>query len=61
MNFDKECFFGGGGGQGGSEEGGGWGFQYIFAYFVLMLCIKFQVPSSSGSLDLTETKGIMHR
>ena len=47
--------------------GGGWGwgngvFQYVIAYFcVLMFYIKFQVPSSSGSLNLTETKGITDR
>ena len=29
--------------------------------FVLMLYIKFQVPSSSGSLVLTQTKGVMGR
>ena len=28
---------------------------------VLMLYIKFQVPSSSGSVVLKETKGIKHR
>ena len=26
--------------------------KYVFAFFVLMLYIKFQVPSSSGSLVL---------
>ena len=29
--------------------------------FVLMLYIKFQVPSSSGSLVLTLTKGVTDR
>ena len=29
--------------------------------FVLMFYIKFQVPSSSGSLVLTDTKGITDR
>ena len=27
-------------------------------FFVLMLYIKFQVPSSGGSLVLTQTKGV---
>ena len=49
----------------GGGGGGGWGngvFQYVIAYFcVLMFYIKFQVPSSSGSLNLTETKGITDR
>ena len=36
--------------------------RYVFTYFiVLMLYIKFQVPSSSGSLVLTQTKGVMDR
>ena len=29
----------------------------IRLFFVLVLCIKFQVPGSSGSLVLTQTKG----
>ena len=29
--------------------------------FVLMLYIKFQVPGSSGSLVLTQTKGVTDR
>ena len=55
-------FWGGGGGRGGG--GGGGGFQPekknktlgIRLFFVLMLYIKFQVPGSSGSLVLTQTK-----
>ena len=36
--------------------------KYVFAYFfVLMLYIKFQVPSSSGSLVLQPTKGVTDR
>ena len=31
----------------------------IRLFFVLMLYIKFQVPGSSGSLDLAQTKGVM--
>ena len=31
----------------------------IHLLFVLMLYIKFQVPSSSGSLVLTQTKQVM--
>ena len=30
-------------------------------FFVLMLFIKFQVPGSSGSLVLTQAKGVMDR
>ena len=44
--------------------GGGWGrgVQYVFPYFlVFMFYIKFQVPSSSDALVLTETKGITDR
>ena len=56
-----------GGGRGGRE----WrkdGFQSeknkticIHLLFVLMVYIKFQVPSLSGSLVLTQTKGVMDR
>ena len=36
---------------------GGWGLPIcIRLFFVLMLYIKFQVPSSSGSLVLTEKR-----
>ena len=47
--------------------GGGEGYQPkkrkhknndIRLFFVLMLYIKFQVPGSSGSLVLTQTKGV---
>ena len=38
------------------------GKKYVFAYFfILMLYIKFQVPSSSGSLVLQPTKGVTDR
>ena len=30
----------------------------ICLFFVLMLYIKFQIPGSSGSLVLTQTKGV---
>ena len=56
-----------GGGTGGVGEGGGGGFQPkkkttgIRLFFVLMLYIKFQVPGSSGSLVLTQTKGVTDR
>ena len=33
----------------------------FFLFLVLMLYIKFRVPSSSGSLVLTQTKGINDR
>ena len=33
----------------------------IRLFFVLMFYIKFQVPSSSGSLVLTQTKGVTDR
>ena len=75
MNFDKESkseekknFFGVGGGGGWTEREGE--FQPkkkpqktigIRLFFVLMLYIKFQVPGSSGSLVLTQTKGVMDR
>ena len=46
----------------GGRGGGGGGSVVIpiciRLLFVLMLYIKFQIPSSSGSLILTETKGI---
>ena len=72
MNFDKEYkseekktffFFLGGGG----ERGGGGRFQpektigIRLFFFVLMLYTKFQVPGSSGSLVLTQTKGVTDR
>ena len=72
MNFDKESnyeekkiFF-----LGGRRRGGGGGFQPkkkhkktigIRLFFVLMLYIKVQVPDSSGSLVLTQTKGVTDR
>ena len=76
MNFDKESkseffFRGGGGGGGGGGGVGGGGFQPkkkttqktigIRLFFVIMLYIKFQVPGSSGSLVLTQTKGVTGR
>ena len=75
MNYDKESksedfffffFFLGGGG----ERGAGGGFKPdkntkktigIRFFFVLMFYIKFQVPGSSGSLVLTQTKGVTDR
>ena len=33
----------------------------VHLFFVMMLCITFQVPSSSGSLVLQPTKGVMDR
>ena len=71
-NFFFFFFFGGGGGRGGGVEGwrGGQGGRKVvfrpkicicILLFVLMLYIKFQVPSSSGSLVLTQTKGVMGR
>ena len=62
MNFDKESksdFFLSVGV--GGAEGGWWVPICIRLFLVLMLCIKFQVPSSSGSLVLIETKGIDKR
>ena len=65
--------WGGGGGGGGGvrgEGGGEGGFQPekktkeiigICLFFVLMLYIKFQIPGSSGSLVLTQTKGVTDR
>ena len=35
--------------------------KYVFAFFVLMLYIKFQVPSSIGSLVSPPTKGVTDR
>ena len=57
---------GGGGGGGTMGSGGKVGFRpkkkiCIHLLFVLMLYIKFPVPSSSGSLVLTQTKGVMDR
>ena len=68
---EKKIFFGvcGGGGGGGWTEREG-EFQPkkktqktigTRLFFVLMLYIKFQVPGSSGSLVLTQTKGVMDR
>ena len=34
---------------------------HVRSFFVLMLYIKFQVPSSSGSLVLQPTKGVTDR
>ena len=76
MNFDKESKSeekkncskgsgGGGGGGGGRLEWREGGFQSkkkcIHLLFVLMLYVKFQVPSSSGSLVLTQTKRLKDR
>ena len=54
---------GGGGGGGGEQEEGDSNRKKkkkkkigIRLFFVLMLYIKFQVPGSSGSLVLTQTK-----
>ena len=62
MNFDKESisedfffFFGRGGGGGGGRS------VVICLFFVFILYIKFQVPGSSGSLVLTQTKGVTDR
>ena len=64
---------GGGGGEGGEVERGGGERRGIPTekktqkiigirlFFVLMLYIKFQVPGSSGSLVLTQTKGVTDR
>ena len=66
MNFDKEskseyflclCVWE----RGGGGVGGWWVPICIRLFLVLMLCIKFQVPSSSSSLVLIETKGIDKR
>ena len=62
MNFHKESkseffFLWGVGGVGGGK---GVGRRYSLI-FVLMLYIKFQVPGSSGSLALTQTKGVTDR
>ena len=72
MNFDKESksedfFFWGG----GEREGGGGrrgiptrktlNTLGVCLFVVLMLYIKFQVPGSSCSLDLTQTKGVTNR
>ena len=77
MNFDKESkseenfiyllfFCGGGVGErGGQEEDSNQTKTKktigIRLFFVLMLHIKFQVPGSSGSLVLTQTKGVTYR
>ena len=68
MNFDKEsksvenilcvCAGRGGGGGGILTEKKTIGIRLIF---VVMLYIKFQVPGSSGSLVLTQTKGVTDR
>ena len=53
---------GGGGGGGGGEEGDSNRKKKtigIHLFFVLMLYLNFQVPSSSGSL--TQTKGVTDR
>ena len=65
-------FFGGGGGRGRErvgEEGNPTGKKTqknkktigIRLFFELMLYTKFQVPGSSGSLVLTQTKGVTDR
>ena len=65
-------FWGGGGGAGGEREGGGRrGIPTekkkiqktigIRLFFALMLYINFQIPESSGSLVLTQTKEVMDR
>ena len=64
-------FFLGGGGGGGGGGGQRGRFQpkknhkkknnRYSLIFVLMLYIKFQVPCSSGSLVLTQTKGVTDR
>ena len=60
MNFDKESkfeeFFFVGGGGGGVHSN----IMYLLIFCAHVL-FKFQVPSSSGSLVLTETKGITDR
>ena len=73
MNFDKKSksevfffFFLGGGGGGGrrgipTEKKNTKKIIGIRLFFVLMLYIKFQVPGSSGSLVLTQTKGVTDR
>ena len=46
------------------EREGGGGFQpkkknnKYSLFFVLLLCMKFQVPGSSSSVPLTKTKGV---
>ena len=68
---EKIFFLGRGGGGGGREREKGGRRRIptgkntktigIRLFFVLMLYIKFQVPSSSGSLVLTQTKGVTDR
>ena len=58
--------WGGGGGGGEKERGDSIRKKRrigtaIRLFFVLMLKIKFQVPGSSGSLVLTQTKGVTDR
>ena len=67
MKFDKESksedFFSlgwGGGGAGGIPTAKRKKIG-ISLFFVLMLYIKFQVPASSGSLFLIQTKGVTER
>ena len=71
MNFDKESkfedFFWGGGEERGGEEGDSnqkkentKNNRYSL-FFLFMLYIKFQVPGSTGSLVLTQTKGLTDR
>ena len=70
MNFDKESkpeeFFFWGGEREGARRGGSNRTKTqktigIRLFFVLMLYIKFEVPGSSGSLVLTQTKGVTDR
>ena len=51
----------GGGGEGGFRPKRENKTICIHLLFMLMLYVKFQVPSSSGSLVLTQTKGVMDR
>ena len=58
MNFDKESKSEKGGGGGGSTEKKINRYLLIFCAHALY---KFQVPGSSGSLVLTQTKGLADR
>ena len=71
MNYDEESksdeffFFGGRGGGERGRRGIQTGQKHKktigIRFFVLMFYIKFQVPGSSGSLVLTQTKGVTDR